>query len=103
MNLAMRPPVLSTLSVQEAFMVYMMVALRDRPGAVESVGLLSALVVRRRRALSARETPGQRLSALQRWAVLAGVILCEVFALPKAVNFLLIFNDWLGLQPEVYA
>lgn len=32
---------------------------------------------------------------------LAGFLLCEFFALPKAIEALLWFNEWLGFQPEL--
>jgi sec-independent protein translocase protein TatC len=32
---------------------------------------------------------------------LAGVVLCEVLILPRAVETLLAFNEWLGIEPEL--
>jgi sec-independent protein translocase protein TatC len=32
---------------------------------------------------------------------LAGVILCEVFVIPKALSALLWFNEWLGFKPDI--
>lgn len=32
---------------------------------------------------------------------LAGVLLCEFFVIPQAIRFLLEFNDWLGIAPEL--
>jgi sec-independent protein translocase protein TatC len=32
---------------------------------------------------------------------LAGVVVCELFVIPKAIEALLWFNDWLGYKPEL--
>jgi sec-independent protein translocase protein TatC len=32
---------------------------------------------------------------------LAGVILCQIFVIPKAIEALLWFNEWLGFEPEL--
>jgi sec-independent protein translocase protein TatC len=32
---------------------------------------------------------------------LAGVVICELFVMPAAVNALLFFNEWLGLEPNL--
>ncbi len=32
---------------------------------------------------------------------LAGVVLCELFVIPKAISALLWFNEWMGLKPDL--
>src|SRR3712207_7922197 len=32
---------------------------------------------------------------------LGGVVLCEVYVIPKAISALLWFNEWLGLKPDL--
>jgi sec-independent protein translocase protein TatC len=32
---------------------------------------------------------------------LLGAILCQIFVIPQAIKYLLTFNEWLGLEPDV--
>lgn len=101
LNLKIKPPGLTTLSVQEAFMVYF------------KISLLTGLVL------------GSPWIFYQIWAFIAaglypsekkyvnvflpfslglflgGVFLCEFFVMDKAIAALLWFNEWLGLTPDL--
>jgi len=100
-NSTLRPPMLSTLSVQEAFLVYFKVC------------LLAALVI------------SAPLVFYEIWAFIAaglyphekrlvnvympfsaglfivGTIVCELFVIPRAIEALLWFNEWMGFQPDL--
>ena len=101
MNLAMKPPAMSTLSVQEAFMVYVMVCL------ISGLVLSSPWVfIQIWSFVAAGLYPQEKrlINVYLPYSIglfLGGVALCEVLAIPKAIQFLLLFNDWLGLQPDL--
>lgn len=101
MNIAMKPPALSTLSVQEAFMVYMMVC------AMTGLVLSSPWVFYQLWSFVAAGLYPQEKRLVNVYLpysivlFLAGVGLCEIFAIPNAIKFLLWFNNWLGLQPDL--
>ena len=93
---------LSTLSVQEGFVVYFKVSLSCGVVLGEPVHPLPVLGVRRRRAVSAREEVRlHRCFGPSVVLFLAGVLLCQFVVLPGAVKALLAFNEWLGFDPDI--
>jgi sec-independent protein translocase protein TatC len=98
---AIRPPLLSTLSVTEAFMVYIQVSL------VLGVVVGSPWIFWQLWSFVAAGLYPQE----KRWVYLygpfslflfiVGVILCEWIVIPAAVHYLLGFNEWMGLQPDL--
>jgi sec-independent protein translocase protein TatC len=97
----LRPPLLSTLSVTEAFMVYIQVSL------VLGIVVGSPWIFWQLWSfVAAGLYPTEK-----RWVYLygpfslalfiAGVILCEWIVIPAAVHYLLGFNEWMGLQPDL--
>jgi sec-independent protein translocase protein TatC len=96
-----RPPLLSTLSITEAFMVYVKVSL------VLGVVIGSPWIFYQIWAFVAAGLYPQE----KRWVYvygpfslvlfLAGVVLCEWIVIPAAVHYLLGFNEWVGLEPEL--
>ena len=96
-----RPPLLSTLSVTEAFMVYIKVSL------VLGVVIGSPWIFWQIWAFVAAGLYSQE----KKWVYVygpfslllfvAGVVLCEWLVIPAAVHYLLSFNHWVGLEPEL--
>jgi sec-independent protein translocase protein TatC len=96
-----RPPLLSTLSVTEAFMVYIKVSL------VLGVVIGSPWIFWQLWSfVAAGLYPTEK-----RWVYLygpfslclflGGVVLCEWIVIPAAVHYLLGFNEWMGLEPDL--
>jgi sec-independent protein translocase protein TatC len=96
-----RRPTLSTLRVEEAFMVWFKVCL------VTGFVLASPWIFFQLWSfVAAGLYPHEKryVNVFMPFSLglfLAGVVLCEWFVLPKAVEALLWFNEWLGLEPEL--
>jgi sec-independent protein translocase protein TatC len=96
-----RPPMLTTLSVQEAFVVYFKVALMTgfvlgSPWIFYQIWMF----------IAAGLYPHEKkyvnyFLPFSLGLFLAGVIVCELFVMTKAVEALLWFNDWLGFAPDL--
>jgi sec-independent protein translocase protein TatC len=97
----LRPPLLSTLSITEGFMVYMKVSL------VLGVVIGSPWIFWQLWSFVAAGLYPQE----KRWVYLygpfslflflGGVVLCEWIVIPAAVHYLLGFNEWLGMEPDL--
>jgi len=96
-----RRPTLATLRVEEAFMVWLKVCM------VTGFILASPWVFYQLWSFVAAGLYPQEkryVNVFMPFSIglfLAGVVLCEVAVLPKAVEALLWFNEWLGLEPEL--
>ncbi len=96
-----RRPTLSTLRVEEGFMVYFKVCM------VTAFVLASPWVFYQLWSfVAAGLYPNEKryVNVFMPFSIglfIAGVVLCEVAVLPKAVEALLWFNEWLGFQPEL--
>lgn len=94
-------PGLTTLNVQEAFMVYLQVALVTgfvigSPGIFYNLWLFVAA------GLYPHEKKYVHVYVpFSLGLFLLGVLLCEFLVMPKAVEALLWFNEWLGLEPDL--
>ncbi|MCI0379176.1 MAG: twin-arginine translocase subunit TatC [Gemmataceae bacterium] len=101
MNNLMRPPRLSTLSVQEAFIVYFKVALLTglvlaSPWVFYQIwSFIAAGLYPHEKKLVNIYLP------FSLGLFLTGVLVCQFIVLPKAIAALLWFNEWLGLQPDL--
>ncbi|HXG10063.1 MAG TPA: twin-arginine translocase subunit TatC [Gemmataceae bacterium] len=96
-----RRPRLTTLSAQEAFMVYFKVCLVcgvviGSPWIFWQIWLFVAagLYPHEKRLVHVYLPFSLGL-------FLAGVFLCEFFVIPKALEALLWFNEWIGLEPDL--
>jgi sec-independent protein translocase protein TatC len=100
-NQLVRPPALTTLSVQEAFVVYFKVAIMTgfvlgSPWIFYQIWMFVAA------GLYPHEKKYVNIFLPFSLALfLAGVILCEWFVMTKAVEALLWFNEWLGFSPDL--
>jgi sec-independent protein translocase protein TatC len=96
-----RPPALTTLSVQEAFVVYFKVAIMTgfvlgSPWIFYQIWMFVAA------GLYPHEKKYVNIFLPFSLALfLAGVLLCEWFVMTKAVEALLWFNEWLGFSPDL--
>jgi sec-independent protein translocase protein TatC len=96
-----RRPALSTLNVQEAFVVYIKVCL------VTGFVLASPWVFYQIWAfIAAGLYPHEKryINVFLPFSLglfLLGVLVCEFLVMPKAVEALLWFNEWLGLEPDL--
>ncbi len=96
-----KPPGLSTLNVQEAFLVYFKVSL------VTGLVISSPWVFYQIWAfIAAGLYPHEKKLVniylpVSLGLFLVGVALCQFVVLPKAIEALLWFNEWLGLQPDL--
>jgi sec-independent protein translocase protein TatC len=96
-----RRPALATMGVMEGFMVYMKVCM------VCGIVLGSPWIFYQLWAfVAAGLYPHERRYVhvylpLSLGLFLAGVFMCEFLVLPKAVQGLLWFNEWLGLEPDL--
>jgi sec-independent protein translocase protein TatC len=95
-----RRPTLSTLNVQEAFMVYFKVSM------VTGLVLASPWIFFQIWSfIAAGLYPHEKryvnvFLPVSIGLFLAGVFVCEFFVIPKAVEALLWFNEWLELEPD---
>lgn len=101
LQLVTRRPALSTLSIQEAFMAYFKVCIGcgfvlGSPWIFYQIWLFIAagLYPHERRLVHVYLPVSLGL-------FLAGVVLCQIFVIPKAIEALLWFNEWLGLEPDL--
>ena len=100
-NQLVRPPTLTTLSVQEAFFVYFKVCLMTgfilgSPWIFYQIWSFVA----------AGLYPHEKkyVNIFLPFSIglfLAGVLVCQLFVMTKAVEALLWFNDWLGFAPDL--
>ena len=96
-----RPPALTTLSVQEAFLVYFKVAIMTgfvlgSPWIFYQVWMFIAA------GLYPHEKKYVNIFLpFSLGLFLAGVAICEWFVMTKAVEALLWFNEWLGFSPDL--
>jgi sec-independent protein translocase protein TatC len=94
-------PALTTLSVQEAFMVYMFVSLTTgfvvgSPWIFYQIwSFIAAGLYPHEKRLVHVYLP------FSIGLFLAGVAVCEFLVMPKAVEALLWFNEWIGLEPDM--
>lgn len=101
LRMKLRPPTLSTLSVQEAFVVYIWIAILtgfvlSSPWVFWQVwSFIAAGLYPHEKRLVHVYLP------LSLMLFLTGVFVCEFFVIPKAVEALLWFNKFLGLQPDL--
>jgi sec-independent protein translocase protein TatC len=96
-----RPPMLSTLNVMEAFMVYFKVV------AVTGLVISSPWVFYQLWAFVAAGLYPHEKKYVHKYLpmsvglFLAGVALCQVMVIPNAIRSLLWFNQWLDLEPDL--
>jgi sec-independent protein translocase protein TatC len=96
-----RPPLLSTMNVMEAFSVYIKIC------AVTGLVISSPWVFWQMWSfIAAGLYPHEKKYVhyylpVSLFLFLAGVLMCEFFVIPKAINALLWFNEWLGLEPDL--
>jgi sec-independent protein translocase protein TatC len=96
-----RPTTLATLTVTEAFIVYFKVSVYcgivlASPWIFYQIWMFVAagLYPHERRYINV-------YLPFSLCLFLAGVFLCEFVVLPKAVDYLLSFNDWMGVEPNL--
>jgi sec-independent protein translocase protein TatC len=101
LQLVTRRPALSTLSIQEAFMAYFKVCIGvgfvlGSPWIFYQIWLFvaSGLYPHERKLVHVYLPVSLGL-------FLSGVVVCQVFVIPKAIEALLWFNEWLGLEPDL--
>jgi sec-independent protein translocase protein TatC len=100
-RMVLRPPLLSTMSVMEAFMVWVKVC------AVCGIVLSSPWVFWQLWAFVAAGLYPHEKRYIHVYLpvsvvlFLAGVLFCEFLVIPKAISALLWFNEWLGLEPDL--
>jgi sec-independent protein translocase protein TatC len=96
-----KPPLLSTMNVMEGFMVYIKVC------AFTGLVISSPWVFWQIWAfIAAGLYPSEKKYVHKYLPIslglfLAGVLLCEFMVIPKAIEALLWFNEWLGLEPDL--
>jgi sec-independent protein translocase protein TatC len=96
-----RRPALSTLSIQESFMVYVKVCM------VVALVLSSPWVFYQIWSfIAAGLYPHERryVHVFLPFSILlftGGVTFCQLVVMPKAINALLWFNEWLGMEPDL--
>jgi sec-independent protein translocase protein TatC len=94
-------PALTTLSVQEAFVVYFKVCIVcgfiiSSPWVFYQVWAFVAAGL-----YPHEKKPVHVYLPFSLLLFLGGILLCEFFVLPKAIEVLLSFNEWLGLEPDL--
>jgi sec-independent protein translocase protein TatC len=96
-----RPPMLSTMNVMEAFLVYFKVV------AVTGLVISSPWVFYQLWAFVAAGLYPHEKKYVHKYLpisvglFLAGVVLCQVMVIPNAIRSLLWFNQWLDLEPDL--
>jgi sec-independent protein translocase protein TatC len=96
-----RPPLLSTMNVMEAFMVYCKVV------AMTGLVISSPWVFWQIWSFVAAGLYPHEKKYVHRYLpmslglFIAGVVLCQVMVIPNAIRSLLWFNDWLDLEPDL--
>ncbi|MFO0966796.1 MAG: twin-arginine translocase subunit TatC [Gemmataceae bacterium] len=99
--LTINPPLLKTLSVQEAFVTYIWIAILT--GLVLSSPWVFYQIWK---FIAAGLYPHEKRYVhvylpLSLTLFLAGVFICEFFVIPKAIEALLWFNKLIGMQPDM--
>ncbi len=100
-NVRTRPKKLSTFNVQEAFIVYVKISLMvgfvvASPWVFYQLwSFVAAGLYPQEKRLVNYYLP------ISLGLFLAGFFVCEFLALPKAIEALLWFNEWLGFEPEL--
>ncbi len=94
-------PVLSTLSVQEAFVVYMKVSLVTGfvIGAPWIFYQVWSFI-----AVGLYPTEKRLVNVYLPFSLglfVFGVVICQFFVIPKSIEALLWFNEWIGLEPDL--
>lgn len=96
-----RRPALSTLSIQEAFMAYFKVCLAcgfvlGSPWIFYQIWLFVAagLYPHEKRIINV-------YLPISVFLFICGIVLCQVFVIPRAIEALLWFNEWVGLEPDL--
>lgn len=96
-----KPPILSTMNITEAFMVYFKVCMVcglviGSPWIFWQVWSFVAVgLYPTEKKLVHVYLPVSLL------LFLGGFFLCEIFVIPQAIRILLEFNEWIGLQPDL--
>jgi sec-independent protein translocase protein TatC len=96
-----RPPMLSTMNVMEAFMVYFKVV------AVTGLVISSPWVFYQLWSFVAAGLYPHEKKYVHRYLPLsvglfiAGVVVCQLMVIPNAIRSLLWFNQWLDLEPDL--
>ncbi len=96
-----KPPLLSTMNIMEAFMVYFKVC------AVTGVVIGSPWIFWQLWSFVAAGLYPHEKKYVHMYLpfslalFLAGVFMCEFLVIPKAISALLWFNEWLGLEPDL--
>src|SRR5262249_23128998 len=96
-----KPPLMSTLGIAEAFMVYFKVCLvcglvLGSPWIFYQLWMfVAAGLYPHEKKLVHVYLP------FSLGLFLAGVFMCEIVVIPQAIKILLEFNEWLGLEPEL--
>jgi sec-independent protein translocase protein TatC len=96
-----RPPMLSTMNVMEAFMVYFKIV------AVTGLVISSPWVFWQLWSFIAAGLYPQEKKYVHLYLplslglFLAGVFMCQFMVIPKAIHALLWFNEWLDLEPDL--
>jgi sec-independent protein translocase protein TatC len=101
MSKMIRPPMLTTLSVQEAFIVYFKVAIMTgfvlgSPWIFYQIWMFVAAGL-----YPHEKKYVNTFLPFSLGLFLAGVIVCEWFVMTRAVAALLFFNEWLGFAPDL--
>jgi sec-independent protein translocase protein TatC len=96
-----RRPALSTLSVQEAFMAYLKVSFAcglvlGSPWIFYQLWLFVAAGL-----YPAEKRVIHVYLPVSILLFLAGVLMCQFWVIPKAIEALLWFNQWMGLEPDL--
>jgi sec-independent protein translocase protein TatC len=100
-RIVMKPPTLATMGVMEAFMVYIKVCM------VCGIVLGSPWIFYQLwEFVAAGLYPTEKRYVhvylpFSLGLFLAGVFMCEFLVIPKAIQGLLYFNEWLGLEPDL--
>jgi sec-independent protein translocase protein TatC len=96
-----RPPQLSTMNVMEGFMVYVKVSI------ITGLVLSSPWIFWQLWSFIAAGLYPTEKRYVHRYLpfsialFLAGVVVCQFLVIPKAIEALLWFNEWLGLEPDL--
>jgi sec-independent protein translocase protein TatC len=96
-----RPATLSTLGIMEGFMAYIKIA------AATGLVISSPWVFWQLWSFIAAGLYPHEKKYIHKYLpmslglFLAGVLVCQFFVIPKAIQGLLWFNEWLGLEPEL--
>jgi sec-independent protein translocase protein TatC len=100
-RLILKPPIISTMSVMEAFMVYVKVCV------VAGIVIGSPWIFWQLWSFVAAGLYPNEKKYVNYYLpfslalFLAGVVVCELVVIPQAVRVLLEFNEWLGLEPDL--